>query len=139
MNKRVLNHLRCRLNDDRVEKQVSVAHNWAQLDRDFCRKRSAFEGYIARLRQSASNQNVSGTCQDETSEMGFTAHDSESSSLQGISNPLDYDDGDDFEPVISVEKVELEHNVWDFAVPSAIIDSVLFNDPSDRNDDSVFS
>lgn len=33
VNKRVLNPLICCLSVDRMEKQVSIADNWAQLDR----------------------------------------------------------------------------------------------------------
>lgn len=46
-NKRLLNPIYCRMSDDRVEKRMSIPHNWALLVRAEVRKRLKFDVPIA--------------------------------------------------------------------------------------------
>lgn len=52
INKRVFNTMRFLLSYDRVEKQVSIMHNWSQLNRAHLLKQTAFDLRIARQRCS---------------------------------------------------------------------------------------
>lgn len=130
VNKRVLNNLRCRLSDDRVEKQVSVAHNKSQLDRERTHKRLPFDLFIARDRATAGTEEVDVTETGEHVQDGVDFNVAASvgtDSLQGVSNSFTHD-SEENDNMLSLGEIELEHNVWDFSDPASIIDSVLFND-----------
>lgn len=123
-----MNQLRCRLTDSKVEKQVSVAHNWTQLNRDEARKRAMFDKIIS-LRMKADSQRQGLNSNNPTDGVVYNAdskegpmceshaslNDSNSNSLQASSNLHDEFEVecDDFMP--TVEELELEHTVWAFS------------------------
>lgn len=131
VNKRVLNPTRCRLSEDRVEKQVSVAHNLAHLEREQARKRSKFEIFIARERFVQGSDDSVASCaakvqHSEHQSLANTsvAHAAADGNSFSVLSQLEIDE---LEPIVTAEEVELEHNVWDFTDPTMIFDSLLFN------------
>lgn len=131
-NKRVLSPTRCRLSDDRVEKQVCVAHNSVHLERGEPRKRSKFDYFVAHgrfLQHSDAIVTPSGNKEGENerqpAESATAYHSGHDHS--SFSSRCDLFD-DAYEPMETAEEVEMEHNVWDFTEPTMIFDSILFNE-----------
>lgn len=116
MNESMINQLRCQLNDDRVEKKPSIAHNWCQLNGTHLGKRSAFDMRIARQRCNDSVTN--NTCVDinehEVNENGDKkiAETAIGDSLQGINKPSCVSNAGDYE-LVTAGGVEMAHNLLD--------------------------
>lgn len=136
INKRVLNSLQCRLSHNGVEKQVIVACNWAQLERLVTRKRNEF--YLRPADQIISKRSTkvgsAGLDGDECKETEVD-HITDGNILLGSNIPTP--ELLIFEPILTKEKNELEHNVWNFEDPVSIIDKFLIKD--DKADEEAFS
>lgn len=119
-------------------KQVSIAHNGAQFNRVESKYRSDFENASVRRdnnqKQRAAGENANEVTAAPTNLDTSAAKNQNDGSTK--SDPITFYDnnwgcGMEVDDFVSSGELEMENNVWDFAAPSIIMDSLLFNDDLD--------